>query len=270
MHRAFFVGLSAVLGGLLLATASQAATLTSATWFQVVQHGGFNNPGQGFPMTRTHSQLGASGNSTATSVALNLSYPSLSTNFFVPKTANGLLDLAIKITQGGPQSITATAAAGSGSPGIPGTVIVMTAMHVGVGPNVSMFVAGMNTLIAVPLSIGKARAFTATFTVLGNFQVMTVDFYAWTPGTLTFTSLTTRGKALPSVVAMGSFGLTAMGGGTVALVSPSKVSVDGIYAQRRTASFTKLALSFLPEPGTLLLLGGAALAVARVLRPQRD
>jgi hypothetical protein len=55
---------------------------------------------------------------------------------------------------------------------------------------------------------------------------------------------------------MGSFNLTAGGNGTVTLVSPSKVDIDGSLAQRRTASFTKLTLSFVPEPGWLALLVG--------------
>jgi hypothetical protein len=62
---------------------------------------------------------------------------------------------------------------------------------------------------------------------------------------------------------MGSFNLTAGGAGTVTLESPSRVDIDGSLAQRRTASFTSLVMSFsgcsgVPEPGTLLLLGAGA------------
>jgi hypothetical protein len=250
--------LLSVLGTLLLAGASaHAGTLTNATWFQVAQ---------GFPMTRTNAQLGAAGNSTATSVAVTLSYPAFSTKFFAPKTANGVIDLAITITQGGFQAITATAGMASGSPGIPGTVLVMTAAHNGMGLNQSMFMVGVTTLVAVPLSNGKAGQFTNTFTVTGAQHTITVDFFAWTPGTLTFAGLTTKGSSIPNVSAMGSFNLTAMGGGTVTLVSPSKVSIDGPLAQRRSAGFTKLVLTFIPEPGTLFLLGGAALALAFAMR----
>jgi hypothetical protein len=69
---------------------------------------------------------------------------------------------------------------------------------------------------------------------------------------------------------MGSFNLTAKGGGTVTLVSPSKISIDGSIAQRRTASFTTLVLTFVPEPGALLLLAGAALFLARFVRRERS
>ena len=237
---------------MLAATAASAGTLTHATWFQVTQ---------GVPMTRSNAQLGAAGSSTATSIAVTLGYPFLSTSFFVPKTPNGTLDLAIKITQGGAQAITATPGMASGDPGIPGTVVVMTAGHIGMGLNQSMFKVGINTLVQVPLSAGKAGQFTGTFTVVGALHTITVDFFAWTPGTQVFTGLTTKGQALLTVTAAGSFDLTALGGGSVTLVSPSKISIDGPLAQRRTAGFTKLVLNFIPEPGTLLLLGAGALGL---------
>ena len=63
---------------------------------------------------------------------------------------------------------------------------------------------------------------------------------------------------------MGSFMLTAGGGGTVSLVAPSKISIDGPLAQRRTASFTTLKLSYAPEPSTLLLLGAGVVGLALV------
>jgi PEP-CTERM motif len=63
------------------------------------------------------------------------------------------------------------------------------------------------------------------------------------------------------VVATGSFQPDRMGAGTVTLVSPTEVSIDGSIFQRRTASFTTLKLNFVPEPSTVLLLGAAAAAL---------
>ena len=258
------------------ASAVSAGTLTSATWFQVTQ---------GVPMTRSNGPscgsgdpffdcFTAEGTSTANgaSIAVNLTFPFFQTSFFVPKTPNGTLDLHINVTQGGGQGITASATAANGTPGIPGSVVVMTAGHIGMGLNQSMFKVGVNTLVQVPLSAGKADLFTGTFTVVGALHVITVEFYAWTPGTLVFGNLTSKSEPLSmapggvpadnTVVAMGTFNLSASGGGgTVTRVSPSKVDIDGSLAQRRTAAFTKLTLAFIPEPGAVLLILGGALGL---------
>ena len=71
-------------------------------------------------MTRTTAQLGASGTSDG---ELDRGEPLLSrrspSTFFVPKTSMGVLDLHIKITQGGPQAITATPGMAALRPGSP-------------------------------------------------------------------------------------------------------------------------------------------------------
>jgi len=266
--------------GVLLAGSAQAGTLTNATWFQVMDTSIPIAP-YALPMTRTAAQLGAAGSSTASSVAVSLSYPAFSTSLFVSKTPNGLLDLHVFVSQGGPQAITATAGMAIGAPGVPGTVIVMTAPHAVMGANQSIFMVGVNTIVKVPLRVGQAGAEplgslfespsspqSPYFTILGAIHVGTVSFFAWTAGSLMFSGLTSLGSPLPNVTAVGSFNLTPWnGGGMVTLVSPSKVSIDGPLAQRRTVSFTKLVMNFVPEPGTLLLLGAAGLALW--LRSQR-
>jgi hypothetical protein len=57
-----------------------------------------------------------------------------------------------------------------------------------------------------------------------------------------------------------------MGAGTVTLVSPTKVSIDGRLSQRRAVSFSTLKLTFVPEPVTVLLLGAAAAALVLARR----
>jgi hypothetical protein len=241
---------------LLVASAAQAGTLTSALWTQETQ---------GFPMTRTGGQLGIVGTgSTGTSMSATLSYPAFATKFFIPKTTNGVLDLGVSITQGGPQNLTAAPSMAGATMGVPGTVNVRTAIHNGKGVNQSTFMTGINTLVMVPVSVGVAGQFTGSFIVLGIAHTITVDFFAWTPHTQVFTGLTTKLAALPTVTAAGTWNLTAMGGGTVTLVSPSKISIDCGLAQRRTASFTALKMYFVPEPGTLLLLGAGALGLVLV------
>ena len=76
----------------------------------------------------------------------------------------------------------------------------------------------------------------------------------------TIEDYTARGPlALPN-----SFDLTAMGGGSVLLVAPTRLSIDGGVAQQRTLAVTTLKLSFVPEPGAWLLLAAGALALGRV------
>jgi hypothetical protein len=242
----------------LAASTGQAGTLTSATWSQATQ---------GFPMTRTGGQIGITGTSTGTSIAASLEYPQFSAKFFVPKTANGVIDLAVSITQGGPQNLTATPGMAAATMGVPGTVNVRTAVHNTKGVSQSTYMTGINTLVMVPVSVGVGGQFTGSFIVLGINHFITVDFYGWTPNSYTFTGLTTIGSPLPKVTAAGSWNLTANGGGTVTLVSPSKIRIDCALAQRRTVDFTSLKMYFVPEPATLLLLGAASLALA--LRTRR-
>jgi hypothetical protein len=250
-----------LLGILLFAgTSAHGGLLLDATWTQVTQ---------GFPMTRTRFELGATGSSIGTSFAVGLSYPFLSTNFFVPKTPNSVIDLAIHITQGGPQVITATAGMLNASPGVPGTVVVRTALHNAMGLNQSMFKVGINTLLAVPLSNGRAGQFTGTFTILAALHYVTVEFYAWARSPIAFTGLTTKGIPLPDVTAPGSeMRTTVHGDGWVTLVSPSKISIDGALAQRRSVTFSTLRLVF-PEPETWLLLAAAALGMGLIARRTR-
>ena len=254
--RLFLSLLGAV--ALLATSAAQAGTLTSATWTQVTQ---------GVPMTRTEVQLGMTGSSTgSTFISASLSYPAFAIKKFNPKTPNGVLDLATSLTQGGPQNLTAAPSAAVATQGVMGTVNVRTASHNSKGVNQSTFMTGINTLVMVPVSVGVGGVFNGSFIVLGINHFITVDFYGWTPGVSVFTGLTTKLATLPTVTAAGSWNLTTNSGGTVTLVSPSKISIDCALAQRRTASFTSLKMYFVPEPGTLLLLSAGVLALALGIR----
>jgi hypothetical protein len=230
-----------------------AGTLTSASWTQAAQ---------GFPLTRTAGdpRWSFSGVSTAAGIAVNVNYFFTSTFFGAPGTP---LDLGIHLTQGGSQAITATRDGAGGSPRISGLARVAGGfpVHAGMGANQSMFRLGASTIVSVPFGVGNAGVLTHTFQALGVHHTITVNFYSWTPASLSFRSLTYVHSQVPSVSAGGSFSLTANGGGLVTLVSPSVVNIDGSLAQRRTVFLTTLVLHFVPEPASLLLLSGGALAL---------
>ena len=260
---------------LIVGSAAQAGTLTTATWSQTLQGVSLTVTNSGSTCTSTGpnlvqqvitcptgSGLSPTGTSTGTSYNVALTLPAFGINQF---TTGGAIPIHTKAVIAGSQTINGgSTGAATVNQGIAGMVTVKVAAHVGKGVNASKLAPGTTTLVLVPLSAGVASTFTGFFYVLGSAHYITVDFYAWTVGTQTFAGLTTKGAGLPTVVAMGSFNLTGAGGGTVTVVSPSKISIDGPLAQRRTASFTTLKLTYAPEPSTLLLLGAGVVGLALV------
>jgi hypothetical protein len=245
--------LVALLAAFLAAPAARAGTLTSATW---------TTDALGVPLVRP--VLGA-GSSTATSVSVSLTVPQFTTTFFLPKTPSGVT-LHVKLSQGGAAHLTASPSMAAADAGIPGTVVVMTAMHVAMGVNASMFVAGGQSLFHVPLDVGGTGHFDYSTAIVSGIPItVAVDYLGWTDRTRTFTGLSLNGAPIPDVVAMGSFALTPMGGGSVLLVAPTRISVDfpATFLQRNSVSLTTLKLTFVPEPSALWLLGVCALALAR-------
>jgi len=274
MRSRLFLSLVAAAGLLVAGSSANAGSLTAATWTQSLQGVDLTITQSSATCTdvpgSNHTQqtitcpgvgLGAVGTANATDYSVSLTVGLFALNQF---TTGGAVNIHTKAVMSGSQAISGTNSSAGATMGIPGQVTVKLANHVAKGANLSKLTPGgtISTLVKVPISAGKAGTFTGYFYVLTSIHYITVDFYAWTPHTLTFTGLTTKGAALPTVVAQGSFNLNGAGGGTVSIVTPSKISIDGPLAQRRTASFTTLKLTYAPEPSTLLLLGAGAVGLA--------
>ena len=134
------------------------------------------------------------------------------------------------------------------------------------GVQTSSICAYLFGFCAIGFSVNEGRAETAT---AGAYGInVTVVGQKWTTGVAMATGLTSLGVPLPNVTTTGSFDLTANGGGTIQLVIANKLVISGpTYGlQSTTATPTILRLRFIPEPGSLLLLGSGVLGLALVGR----
>ena len=242
------------------ATAAHAGTLTSATWTTGLRYLAPFQPSIGVP-------IAATGASTSTSISVLLDVAPTSFTAFTTLPPPNPVYLHLAFTIGGSAKLTATPNGAAATMSIPAKATVKFASH-----TMLSMLTPATTLVKVPLGVGVKGQATGTFTILASTHFLTIDFYGWTPGTLSFTGLTSKYVALPTptVVAMGSFALDAMGAGTVTLVAPTRIAVDGALAQRRSVDFTELRLTFVPEPSTLLLLAAAAASLALVTRRRWD
>jgi hypothetical protein len=241
---------------LLAAGGARAGTLVSATWTTDLDF-----LGSELAPPPLVVPIGASGTSTATWFSVSLVMPAFSQDFLLPQSPSRPINFHVPFMLGGAQLVTGTAGSAMASPAVEGSVRVRVASHVVKGVNASMLTPGETTLVKIPLAFGAPGSYVASsFSILGELHYLTVDFYGWTPGTVEISGLTRDYVDLstPTISAMGSFALTALGGGTVTLVSPTRIAIDGALAQRRAASFTTLRLTFVPEPTVLVLLLGAA------------
>lgn len=164
-------------------------------------------------------------------------------------------------TFSGSANITANPSMAGATGAIPGSI----SLRVGAHTMLSSYVP-QTTIVKIPLQIGASGTRTQTFFLLSSTHYVTVDFYAWTVGTRTFTGLTSRGSPLPDAVGMGSFALTADGGGTITLVAPTRIHVLGGSGGRTIAGFDRLTLHFVPEPRALALLAMSVLALSALRR----
>jgi hypothetical protein len=116
------------------------------------------------------------------------------------------------------------------------------------------FPSGGPPLLSIPLALGTP----STTTKIAGGVAITAISSSWTVGTASVTGVQT-GLGYGTLTAMGSNGLTPGGQGTLVLVAPVKI-IDGLVGY--TGAFGVLTLTYVPEPGTLLLLGLGVAALA--------
>jgi hypothetical protein len=118
------------------------------------------------------------------------------------------------------------------------------------------FPGGGKPLLAVPLNVGTPNTVTQS---AGGVNITAIAA-GWTSGTASVTGL---GGTNNTATAMGSNGLTILGGGTLVLVTPIKIITN---IAGTLAAFGVLTLTYVPEPGTLLLLGMGVAGLAALGR----
>ena len=117
------------------------------------------------------------------------------------------------------------------------------------------FPNGGAPLLAIPLNIGTPNT---VFKSSGGVAITAIAA-GWTAGTASVVVATNATTA----TAMGSNGLTPLGAGTLVLVTPVKIITN---VAGTLAAFGVLTLTYVPEPGTLLLLGMGVAGLAAIGR----
>ena len=134
---------------------------------------------------------------------------------------------------------------------------------------------GVFGTIFFPVNVGSTATATAMAAILVNLVTVTVIAQGWTTGSITIndqTAMAPTATVLTTGMATGTNNL-GPNGGNITLVTPFVIAIRGItspsgFASENRAGYAQLQLS-IPEPGTLLLLGGGVLGLLALGRRER-
>jgi hypothetical protein len=227
---------------MLIAGSVSAATITSASLgFQIGTLPAAAFPGTGVTGTAT-SNLAASLNA---GTGFNGSF----TTTIPTSAAPPLTAIQVQITKNAGGTF-----AGASPSQVGGNLSIQGKANVfGIGG----FPGGGAPLLAVPLKVGTPNT---VFQSAGGVAITAISA-GWTAGTAAITIVNTSGTS--TATAMGSNGLTPGGAGTLVLVTPTKILTN---VAGTLAAFGVLTLNYVPEPGTLLLLGMGVAGLAAIGR----
>ena len=166
--------------------------------------------------------------------------------------------------------VTATGGPGGGFGGAIGSGSSLNIL-LGINPLPNIF----GNLI-LPINAGVTTTVTAMANILGNPVTVTVGGLGWTTGTITSHNgnLGTTNTGVPitnpfitsgSAVGTNNLSSTSGGGGKITLVAPITIKIPGTGADLR-AGYSILQITFIPEPGTLLLLGASVAGLVAIGR----
>jgi hypothetical protein len=118
--------------------------------------------------------------------------------------------------------------------------------------------------LKVPVQVGGPIVLTA----MGSGLAYSIYGAPWTAGKASVTDVSPGiGTGTPTTLFVtGANALTPGGAGTLTLVSPGKIHVS---TGPSWAVIGTLTLTYVPEPGTLVLFGGGALALGAIARERR-
>jgi hypothetical protein len=236
----------AVAAALALAGPAAAATLASASFGFVL--GGL--PPTSFPAS------GATGSATSdlsASLGAGTAFHGTITTSIPTSAAPPLTNVVVKITKN---------AGGTFTGATPGQVGGAAAIYGEAQVN------GLSTtLLSVPLAVGAP----GTISQVSGGVAVTVVSGSWTSGAVTVTGVTTTTTGfgtLPNGTAMatGVNALTPGGSGTLVLVAPLKL-ISSLVGNR--AGFGTLTLTYVPEPGTIALVGLGVAALGALAHRRR-